>query len=98
MKFVLLSVLLFMLNSIQAQEPRELEFNTLPCTSAGTIGSDGKTCTAEDVKNEERRRDKILTSDEKKLEKLSKKKDPLKIQDANKKRSRGTWVRSGSGN
>lgn len=98
MRLVLVSIFLLMAVLVQAQDPKELEFNTLPCTSAGAIDSDGTTCTAEDVKKYERRVDKVRTKEEQKIQKLSKKKDPLKILKANKKRSKGIWVRSGTSN
>ncbi len=98
MKLILVVLILSLFGPLQAQDPKELEFNTLPCTVPGAIGSDGKTCTEEDVKKFDRRKDKFYTNEEKRIDKLSDKKDPLKIQKANKKRSRGIWVSSGGNN
>ncbi len=93
----LVSIILFA-STVYAQRPEEMEFNALPCTAPGSIDSRGETCTIEDVREYKKDKAKILTAEEKKIEKLSKKKDPLKILDANKKRSKGVWVRSGGNN
>ena len=96
MKFLIASTVLFLIFLVEAQQPKELEFTIRPCKSVGHVDVDGTVCTEEDVKKYVRSLDKVQTKEEQKIEKLAHKRDPLKIRNADKKRSRGIWVRSGN--
>lgn len=92
MKSFIFVGILFSVSILSAQQPKELEFNTLPCTSVGAITSDGRTCEKKDVDKYIKSGEKILTNEEKNIVRLSKKKDPLNQKQATNKKSKSTMM------
>ena len=91
MRFLVLGLILIFHGLVLAQQPREMEFDALPCTAVGNITNDGRTCTEVDVKKYVDKGEKVLTREEKKIQKYSKKKDVLDQRRATQKRSRTNW-------
>ena len=96
MKFYIFSLVLLLTLKVNAQQPKEMEFIIRPCKTVGSVDSDGTVCTEEDVKKYEKSIDRVHTKEEQRIEKLSHRRDPLKLKNADKKRTRGIWVRSGN--